>query len=48
MAMLLVTFDGIAGTPVKSSTGKPTKLPPPATEFRQAPTIPAKKMKMAR
>ena len=44
MAMLLVTFEGIAGTPVKSKAGNPMKLPPPATEFRAAANSPAKKI----
>jgi len=44
---VLVAFAGIGGTPVNSSAGNATKLPPPATAFIAPPSAPAKKRKMA-
>ena len=41
-AIVFVAFAGIGGTPENNSAGKATKLPPPATELRAPPNIPAK------
>jgi hypothetical protein len=37
----------MAGTPVKRSVGKATKLPPPATAFKAPPSTAAKNNKTA-
>src|SRR5271163_4954959 len=46
-ASVLVALAGTGGTPVKSSAGNATKLPPPATALMAPPMAPAKKRKMA-
>jgi len=45
-AKVFVAFAGTGGTPVNSSAGNATKLPPPATALIAPPTAPAKKRKI--
>src|SRR5271157_1214057 len=46
-ASVLVALAGTGGTPVNSSAGNATKLPPPATALIAPPRAPAKKRNMA-
>jgi hypothetical protein len=44
---VFVAFADTGGTPVNSSAGNATKLPPPATALIAPPSAPAKNRKMA-
>src|SRR5580698_2513525 len=46
-ARVLVALAGTGGTPVNSSAGNATKLPPPATALMAPPSAPAKNRNMA-